>query len=358
MSKGETIASNYKTPGHPTAFSAIANLQKFYPFLTKQKLEHELSKIDSFTLHKKTVKPRYNPVYVHKRRHLMEIDLIDISGLKRWNDGVTFLLVLIDCFSRFICIEALTSKNGVTVARALNHIFESRLPPPVGKTYRFDRGLEFLNSHVKRLLQDKGITIIHPGNKPTHVERVNRTVQNLIYEYMEEHETKRYIDQLQKIVKSYNTRPHRAIQMTPTEADLPTNQLLVRKALALYYSKREKKLGKQQKPKFKIGQAVRIKASRGIFARGYEPLFKHEGFRIKEIITKFPRLMYKLTDWDDTEEIEGLFYGEEIVAYNVETFKIEKILDTRVHKRRPESLVKWVGFKRATWEPTASVQNL
>ena len=246
MSMNESMLRRFRSPGDATAFSAGGTLKRIYPFLTRSQIEHELSKVDSFTLFKKTAKPKTNPMYIHDRRLLMEIDLVDISSLKQWNDGITFLLVLIDCFSRYVCVEPLTNKTGISVARALANIFDSRLPPPIGRTYRFDRGTEFLNSHVKQLLQSKNIQFTHPTNKPHHVERVNRTIQNIIYQYLEEHETKRYIDQLQNIVKSYNTRPHRIIRMSPIEADLPTNRLLVRKALA-YTIIKEKKIWDERK---------------------------------------------------------------------------------------------------------------
>ena len=359
MSQKETVLSNYRTPGLPSAFSASGNFKRLYPFVSRAKIDHELSKIDSFTLHKKTSKPKTNPMYVHHRRHLMEIDLIDISGLKQWNNNITFLLVLIDCFTRFVCVEPLTSKTGLSVAKALRNIFDNRLPPPVGIKYRFDRGTEFLNAHVKRLLKDRNIEYFHPANKPSHVERVNRTLQSILYQFLEEHETKRYIDRLQDIVKTYNSRPHRIIKMSPIEADLPMNQLLVQKALALYYSKREKGLGrKKKKPKYVIDQIVRIKASRGTFARGYEPIFKHEVFRIKSVITNLPRVMYTITDWNRTEDIEGSFYEEELTPHNSETFKIVAVLKERVRRGKRESLVQWAGYSVPSWELTSKVKKL
>ena len=357
MVKKDSLLQRYRTLGLPSAFSASATLQNSLPFLSRKKVEHELSKIDSATLHKKTARPKTNPVYVHRRRHVMEMDLIDIAGLKPWNDGITFLLVVVDCFSRYICIEPLTSKTGLTVTRALTKNFDSCLPPPVGKYYRFDRGTEFLNVHVKRLLQDRGIEYFHPSNKPAHVERVNQTIQSILYRYLEEFETKRYIDQLPNIAKTYNTRQHRIIRMSPIEADLPSNQLLVQEALARYYVKREKKL-KRGKPKFVIDQPVRIKANRGIFARSYMPVFKTETFRIKSVITHLPRVMYNITTWDRDELIDGRFYEEELTAQNSETFKIENILDTRTVGRRAESLVKWVGYKNPTWVLTSGIQKL
>uniref|UniRef100_A0A158P5N7 Integrase catalytic domain-containing protein n=1 Tax=Tetranychus urticae TaxID=32264 RepID=A0A158P5N7_TETUR len=83
-----------------------------------------------------------------------------------------------------------------------------------------DQGKEFLNSQVKQLFANNGINFFTSTDdviKCAIVERFNRTLRTRIYRYLHYYNTRRYIDDLQKIVKSYNNSYHRTIQMSPSQ---------------------------------------------------------------------------------------------------------------------------------------------
>ena len=78
-----------------------------------------------------------------------------------------------------------------------------------------------------------------------------------------------YIDKLDDIVNEYNNTYHRTIKMKP---DVKDNT----------YINTDKEVN-DKKPKFKIGDHVRISKYKNIFAKGYTLNWSKEVFMIKEI---------------------------------------------------------------------------
>ena len=74
-----------------------------------------------------------------------DVDLMDMTQLAEYNDGVHFVLLHIDDFSRYVRTVPLHSKTGKEVAQALKSIFRDG-----GKTdtLRADKGREWLNKTV------------------------------------------------------------------------------------------------------------------------------------------------------------------------------------------------------------------
>ena len=78
------------------------------------------------------------------------------------NEGYSYLLNVIDTFSKFAWALPIKKKDGVTVSKAFGKIFKSaksqnHKPPNLLLT---DKGLEFENKHFKRLLNNYGINIV------------------------------------------------------------------------------------------------------------------------------------------------------------------------------------------------------
>ena len=87
-----------------------------------------------------------------------DVDLMDMTQLAEYNDGVHFVLLHIDDFSRYVRTVPLHSKTGKEVAQALESIFRDG-----GKTdtLRADKGREWLNKtvhHKVHLFQAYGPT--------------------------------------------------------------------------------------------------------------------------------------------------------------------------------------------------------
>jgi hypothetical protein len=198
---------------------------------------------------------------------------------------------------------------------------------------------------------------VHPNSekKAAIVERFNRTIQGIIYRYLTHNQTTSYTYQLQLMMHSYNTRKHRSIQMTPTEAELPVNQVRVLAAHNAHYAKIA---GKRKKPKYSVGERVLVKSlPSNRFHRGYQQSFNTEQFEIVEVKTNMPIPMYILKSLDKDDVVQGGFYAEELQPIKGDVFKVEAVLGKRTRKGVKEILVKWVGFDDShnQWIPEGNV---
>ena len=76
-------------------------------------------------------------------------DLIDMQAFSKDNNGIKYLLIVIDIFSKFVWIISRKRKTGQEVANAFSRILKERRP---SKTW-VDRGREFYNKDVQNLIE-------------------------------------------------------------------------------------------------------------------------------------------------------------------------------------------------------------
>ena len=134
---------------------------------------------------------------------------MDYSALKRDNRSFTFLLTIIDIFSRFALAIPIKSKKGSHVATALEKAFKVMKPP---RKLQTDMGKEFYNSHVKRVLNRYRVHHFSTDQplKAQIVERFNRTLREMIKQSMAYRKSLDYISVLSDFLYGYNARPHSA----------------------------------------------------------------------------------------------------------------------------------------------------
>jgi hypothetical protein len=355
---------DYVTPAHPTSFGGLDKLIKLKPGLNKKTAADELSKVYSHSLHREYHKPRrYNPTFVYKKRKEIQADLIDVQSFKGSNDNVTFLMTLIDPFTKRAFIVPLTNKTGENVARKLKKVFDEEIGH--SDSIYFDHGTEFKNRHVKKYLENAKIKAFFATSekKSSTNERFNRSIQNWIYAYLSEHETRRYIGVLQDFVQSYNLRPHRSIGwLTPLAAEKDVNFQQVLNVHNQRYSEAVRHGTRKAKSAIlKVGDTVRLKYLKTTFTRGYGIQFTVELFEIIEINTRTPIPTYIVKSLDTGEIIKGSFYSEELQRWkHDDVYRVEKVLKTRKAGNKTEKLVKWEGFSNAhnSWVDSADVRDV
>ena len=110
------------------------------------------------------------------------------------------------------------------------------------------------------------------------------------------------------------------------------------------------------KPKFKVGDKVRISKYKRKMFDGYTPNWTEEIFLIDKIQSTNP-ITYRLRD-PNNEEIQGSFYEPELLPAKQDVFRIEKV-NRRDYKKK-QALVKWLGYSNDfnSWIPLSSLQNL
>ena len=87
--------------------------------ISLSKVKRWLQNQESFSLHKPLPRSFHClKVIVGGLNDQYEADLVDMQKLKDKNDGVRFLLVIIDVFSRFMWVKPLENKLEDTVINA------------------------------------------------------------------------------------------------------------------------------------------------------------------------------------------------------------------------------------------------
>ena len=128
---------------------------------------------------------------------------------------------------------------------------------------------------------------------------------------MDKYDTNRYIDDLQNIVSTYNSKSNRTLKMSPNNAYLEVNYSTVIQNVEKHYSKA---LQKKKRAKYNIGDHVRIYTltkGGGVFRKGYKPIFSDEIFVIYKVSTRLPEPRYFLLD-SKNEPIIGSFQAHEL----------------------------------------------
>ena len=253
-------------------------------------------------------------------------DLADMTALNKDNEGINFLLLVIDIFSKYGWIIPLKNKKGETVANALKTIFKERKPEKLWT----DKGREFYNKDVKDLIE---LYSTENEEKSSIVERWIRTMKEKMWKYFTDNNTYNYMNILPELVEDYNNTVHSSIIMSPIDASKKKNELTVWRNL---YPDRYKI--NNLTPKFSVGDEVIITKKKKVFEKGYTTRWTEEIFTIKEIRNTDP-ITYKLEDLQG-EEVRDTFYEPELQKTEQQIYRIEKI----IKKEKNKSLVKWKGY--------------
>lgn len=294
---------------------------------------------ETYTLHKPVRKrfPR-NPYITNGIDREWQMDLADLKDLKDYNNGVQYLLFVIDIFSKYLWVIPLMNKSGDEIIRGLELIFKE------GKRkcshIMSDRGREFTNNKVQKFLKNNNINFIeayNPDVKAAIVERVIRTIKEKLWKYFHRNKTHRYVDVLQDVVNSYNNSVHRTIGMAPSNV---TSENSYRVWIRMYKHLMNTKC---TSPSLKQGDYVRVSREKGTFEKSYKFKWSLEIFKVKSIIPKC-RPLYILEDLKETE-VRGRFYQEELQCVKPpDKYDIEKVLKSRGSGKNKQLLVKWLGY--------------
>ena len=291
---------------------------------TKQKfgLGNNPNQILSNELHKpRKINFERRRVITNNIDHIWGIDLITMIKYSKQNKNYKYILTVIDFFSKYSWCYPLKTKKS------------KRIPSMI----QSDEGTEFTNIQTQNFFKNNNIKWYHTYNrdiKCSICERYNKTILNKIYKNFTLNNNTIWINDLDKLVEKYNDSYHRSIKMTPINASKKSNENNVRNNLYNFQIT-------NKKPKFKIGNKVRVSLLKNTFEKSYTSNYSEEIFIIDDIKTS--NIHYYFLKDLNGEKIDGTFYEQELLKTNMkenDLYIIEKIIS----KNKDRYLVKWKNY--------------
>lgn len=382
------MRSLYYDLDQQSAFSSVKNL-------THEARRHGIfaSEVEGW-LRAQDIYARYKPARKHfplnfyniRALHdVYEVDLNDMRKYSECNDGYSYFLVMINCFSRIVWTYPLLTKTGAEVAKVFDTHFSSLGQPC--RLMQSDHGKEFISKTVQKVLQKFKIKFrtIENAGKACMAERVNRTLKSILWKHMEHVNSWRWLEPLQQITRNYNRTPHRATGMRPIDVsqrdvyriwsttylrhtaphllqssgETPSDSLTPRRP-----ARSQRRAARRAAALFQVGDFVRVSHTKDFMQKGYTGRFSREIYKVVGLTHFSPFLMYTLADLNG-EVLKGHFYSQELLKVAPPTpatvYRVEQVLQKRHRKgHAPEILVRWQGYPKSfdTWEPESALQNI
>lgn len=350
------LRSVYLRPKNPASFQNSQKIKStiqdegIYPELETDTLQRWLETQLPYSRHKvfRARAIRRPPVKAQGPYDQFDADLADMQKLKRYNKGMSYLLVVIDVFTRRLWVQPIRKKTNVEVVQAFKKVFSRIGYTP--RRLRTDAGKEFVGKQVQQYFSDHNITHFIALNelKANYAERVIKTIKTKIVRYLTSTNNNKYVDILQDLVTSYNNTYHKSIGMSPAQVTDSNQSALWWKQ---YQPKKDFKKSKNPpKFKFEIGDTVHIPKLAGKFAREYDVRWTDEVFTVVERFRRDRLInMYTLED-ENKEPILGTFYEMELQrAFPHGEWEIESVLKERggkvfvKFKGWPSSYNRWIS---------------
>ena len=263
--------------------AGLWSINKLHQKLKAQGVHLPVKKVKQFlkdqevsqVFHQRAVKTHF-PLMSDAPFQRIQVDLLDVSNENYVkNNGVKFLFLCIDVYTRFVVAVPLTSKSEKECTRGLQQVLReiAAKTGPYGLPSQMDSDNEaaFLSRGFKQVCREHQLHqhLNVPGDYKSKgiVERFNRTLRTMLQKYMVAFHTEVWIDKLQDLITNYNHTYHRTLKTTPTQA-IENNDS--------YEKDRTKQIGKAAKQPFnrdviEVGDRVRVLIKKELFDKGTDP---------------------------------------------------------------------------------------
>ena len=286
----------------------------------------------------KTKADEFRHVRTELPNHIWTADLIDMNNVVNYNDRFRYILVVLDVASRYAWAVPLVNKDAKTVLAAFNKIFKEADAKP--EFLWSDSGKEFYNTLAQKQFKKDGIELYstYGPHKASIIERFNKTIKGWLYKAFTANNDKTWIDILPQLIQKYNQKFHKGINAKPDEVytmqDIPHYNFPIETT-------------SDMKPKFKVGDHVRVSKTKMIFEKGYTANWSIEIFKVSEVLPTHPPT-YNIEDLDG-KAIKGSFYKNELLKTKMteNIYLVDEVLKERKKGKKKQVFVSWLGYPKS-----------
>jgi len=339
-------------------------VQEFYPeynisrrmvwnFLSKQETHQRFAPV-------KRTKDIQHTVLEEPKKQI-GTDLVDMGNYEY--KGFKYILTCIDMFSKKAYAEALPNKEAMTVTKAMEKIINDQLF--YTSSIRSDRGSEFIDKGFKEMLAKYNIKqVLSLAGKPQsngQIERFNRTLKRALIIGMQIQGNNNWVKILPQFVENYNDSIHSVTGKTPNQLDEEDDKEIL--------SEVQKKISKSvisrnenDKPKFKVGDQVRVKLPEEERQHGENWTKKtYRVFKVLQPKNKVSSVTYFIQD--GKEKLKQKYYNNDLLYVpgiqnkldDPDYHIVSKIIKPLIHQKEESYEVKWKGKRDHTIEPRSTL---
>ena len=226
------FANAYYDVKSPAVFTgSVRRLAKEVEGATECQAREWLRGQDTYTLHK-PARPQFShkSIYLEGLDYQWSADLLYVPAHTHENDGVRYLLTVIDGLSKYAWVRPLMDKSAATIAIALEDVFVTSGHQP--QHLRTDKGKEFLGHAVQKMLSRLGVVFLtaQHSTKASLLERFNCMLRGKLSRYFTATNAHRYLRVLEDWVRGYHHTVHSTTKMKPADVNA-LNQHVVWKSM-------------------------------------------------------------------------------------------------------------------------------
>jgi len=278
MSEYDSVHWAYTSKDSPAFMCGLLKVyrvaKKMSKKLTKANCLVYLQRIATYTKSKPVIRkfPR-NKLFSPGVGYRAHCDIGYMDNFTKQNRGYPYILLLVDVFSRFVHAIPIKKLTSDATIDAFKQIFKT------GRRYSMimtDAGTNFISKKTKQFYRKNFIQHVTLGgqHKSVLAEIFNKHVKRRLILAMEHLKTKKWLDLLPVVINVHNNEPKDYLNgLSPAEVNIDNEELVIRK---------QDNKG-HKKPKFAIGQYVRIALKKGAFTREYSQHWSDKIYKIVSI---------------------------------------------------------------------------
>ena len=224
------------------------------------------------------IKQNLKHITASSPNEIWQIDLLDYQKYSRQNKGYKFIFIAVDVFTRQARATSIKNKTTPKTEEAFKILTAHEKP----KAIYSDDGNEW-KGEFKELIKNKNIIHIindyGDHNSLGIIDRFSRTIKTQIAKYMTANHTKKWVDELPRLIDLYNKTPHSSIDdIKPVNATQRENEIKIG-TINWEKTKHNNQVNKKTNT-INTGDHVRIQRLKGTFEKGYTITYTKEIYKV------------------------------------------------------------------------------